>query len=117
MERPQKYSPGGHRSSLATPVRSRLLRRPQVRLDCGTRATIDGGSTRKVVLNRAIIALITLYRKWLSPLFPPVCRFTPTCSEYVRLSYAKYGFWAASWKSIRRLARCHPFHPGGVDLP
>ncbi len=68
-------------------------------------------------MNRAVVVLLRLYKKWISPLLPRACRFTPTCSEYAQLSFEKYGFWLASWKSLHRLARCHPFHSGGVDFP
>jgi len=63
------------------------------------------------------IALLDAYKRWISPLLPAACRFTPTCSEYARLAFEQYGFWSASWRALRRLARCHPFHPGGVDYP
>jgi uncharacterized protein len=63
------------------------------------------------------IAVLDAYKRWISPLLPAACRFTPTCSEYARLAYERYGFWSASWRTLRRLSRCHPFHPGGVDLP
>ena len=68
-------------------------------------------------MNRVIVAILKAYKRLLSPLMPAACRFTPTCSEYARLSFENYGFWRASWKSVSRLARCHPFHPGGVDYP
>jgi len=63
------------------------------------------------------IAVLDGYKRWISPLLPAACRFTPTCSEYARLAYEKYGFWKATGLTLRRLSRCHPFHPGGVDLP
>ena len=63
------------------------------------------------------IAVLEGYKRWISPLLPAACRFTPTCSEYARLAFGRHGFWSAIWLTVRRLARCHPFHPGGVDLP
>jgi putative membrane protein insertion efficiency factor len=63
------------------------------------------------------VAVLAGYKRWISPLLPAACRFTPTCSEYALLAYERYGFWHASWLTVRRLARCHPFHPGGVDFP
>lgn len=68
-------------------------------------------------MNRIVVKLLELYKRWLSPLLPRACRFTPTCSEYALLSYSRYGFWKASWLSLWRLARCNPFHRGGLDLP
>jgi putative membrane protein insertion efficiency factor len=58
-----------------------------------------------------------LYKRWISPLLPQSCRFTPTCSEYARLAVIEYGPWRGAWKALGRIARCNPFHPGGVDLP
>jgi putative membrane protein insertion efficiency factor len=68
-------------------------------------------------LSRLAIALIALYKRFLSPLLPQACRFTPTCSDYASMSISKYGFWKGSVKAAGRLMRCHPFHPGGVDMP
>ena len=68
-------------------------------------------------MNGFVVVILSMYKRFLSPLLPRACRFSPTCSEYARLAFEKYGFWRASWKSVTRLARCHPFHPGGVDLP
>jgi putative membrane protein insertion efficiency factor len=63
------------------------------------------------------IALLALYKRRISPLLPPSCRFTPTCSEYARLAIGKYGALYGGALAVGRLLRCHPFHPGGVDLP
>jgi putative membrane protein insertion efficiency factor len=62
-------------------------------------------------------ALLAAYKRWLSPLLPRSCRFSPTCSEYARLALLKYGFWRGGARGGARLLRCHPFHPGGIDLP
>jgi putative membrane protein insertion efficiency factor len=51
----------------------------------------------------------------LSPLFPPACRFFPTCSEYAKESFLKHGFFKGLYFSVKRLLKCHPFHPGGYD--
>ncbi len=63
------------------------------------------------------IALLALYKRRLSPLLPPSCRFTPTCSEYARLAILKHGAGRGGALALGRLMKCHPFHPGGVDLP
>jgi putative membrane protein insertion efficiency factor len=63
------------------------------------------------------IALLALYKRRISPLLPPSCRFTPTCSEYARLAIAKHGAARGGALAAWRLVKCHPFHPGGVDLP
>lgn len=68
-------------------------------------------------MGRAISRLIQAYQRWISPYLPPSCRFHPSCSEYVRLSFLKYPFFKAVGKSGLRILKCHPFHPGGVDHP
>lgn len=64
---------------------------------------------------RGAIALLVGYKRVVSPLLPPVCRFVPTCSEYAAEAIGRYGLLRGSGLAIARLARCHPFHPGGVD--
>lgn len=60
-------------------------------------------------------ALIRFYQVALSPLFPRTCRFYPTCSEYTRLAILEHGWAKGVGLGLWRLARCHPFHPGGYD--
>jgi len=62
-----------------------------------------------------LIKLVKLYRKFISPIKPPTCRFYPTCSEYSLQSLEKYGAIKGSYISIKRILRCHPFNPGGYD--
>ena len=64
-----------------------------------------------------LILLIRLYQVTLSPLFGPACRFEPTCSRYMVESLRKYGLLKGFWRGVRRVARCHPWHPGGYDPP
>jgi putative membrane protein insertion efficiency factor len=66
-------------------------------------------------LVRFLVFLIDLYRLSLGSVLPPSCRYHPTCSEYARQALRKYGPWRGSLKSLSRLLRCHPFHPGGYD--
>ena len=68
-------------------------------------------------MRRAVAALPMLYKRWISPLLPRACRFSPTCSEYARLAILKHGAIRGVGLSVGRLARCQPFHPGGIDLP
>jgi len=67
------------------------------------------------VLTRAMIAAIRFYRKGISPLKPPVCRFHPTCSAYGLEAIEKYGAARGGWLLVKRLARCQPFCKGGFD--
>lgn len=55
------------------------------------------------------------YKRFISPLLPPMCRFEPTCSVYTMQAVEKYGTLRGTWLGIRRLVRCHPFNPGGWD--
>jgi hypothetical protein len=59
--------------------------------------------------------LLRFYKRFLSPLLPPMCRFEPTCSIYTMQAVEKYGVTRGVWLGARRLARCHPFNPGGWD--
>ena len=61
------------------------------------------------------IALLKGYKYLISPLLPPSCRFTPTCSEYAAEAIAKHGFVRGLGLGVRRLLRCHPFSEGGYD--
>jgi putative membrane protein insertion efficiency factor len=64
-----------------------------------------------------LVALLEVYKRRISPLLPPSCRFTPTCSEYARLALLKHGLARGLTLTAWRLLRCQPLHPGGVDLP
>lgn len=56
-----------------------------------------------------MLALIRGYQRFISPLFPPCCRYTPTCSAYAVEAITRYGPWKGGWLALRRLLRCHPF--------
>jgi uncharacterized protein len=60
-------------------------------------------------------ALIRIYQLFISPLFPAACRYTPTCSAYAVEAIERHGVFRGSWLAARRIARCHPFRPGGHD--
>jgi putative membrane protein insertion efficiency factor len=67
-------------------------------------------------MSRLLLALIGGYRRWVSPAFAtPHCRFVPSCSAYAEEAVRRHGAGRGGWLTLRRLARCHPFHPGGVD--
>lgn len=65
--------------------------------------------------NRFALLLIHLYKKAVSPFLPRACRFEPTCSVYARECFERQSFVRALFLSVRRVLRCHPFHPGGYD--
>ncbi len=66
-------------------------------------------------MKKILIFIIRLYQKYISPLKGPRCRFYPTCSEYAVQAILRYGVWKGTIKSIIRILKCHPFHPGGYD--
>ncbi|MCI0489207.1 MAG: membrane protein insertion efficiency factor YidD [Blastocatellia bacterium] len=61
------------------------------------------------------VSFIKAYQVLISPLLPPACRFTPTCSQYALEAIKKYGVLRGFYMAARRLLRCHPFHRGGYD--
>jgi len=61
------------------------------------------------------LGCITIYRRMISPLFPPSCRYVPSCSEYALEALRRYGFVKGLRLSVKRVLRCHPWHPGGYD--
>jgi putative membrane protein insertion efficiency factor len=63
-----------------------------------------------------LVGLIRLYQLILSPLLPPACRFYPSCSRYALEAISRHGVARGLWLAATRLARCHPWHPGGVDF-
>jgi len=64
---------------------------------------------------RFLSMLVRGYQRFLSPALPPACRFTPSCSAYAVTALERYGAARGSWLALRRLARCHPWNPGGYD--
>lgn len=61
------------------------------------------------------VRILRLYKLVVSPWLPPACRFTPTCSEYASEAFQRYGIAGGMVRSVARLLRCHPLHPGGFD--
>ena len=62
-----------------------------------------------------LLQLIRFYRRFISPFLPPSCRFYPTCSQYALQALKRYGAFKGGWLTIKRLSKCHPYHPGGFD--
>ena len=66
-------------------------------------------------MKQIAILILRSYKYAISPLLPPSCRFTPTCSEYATEAISRYGFWKGLALGLKRLSRCHPFSEGGYD--
>lgn len=66
-------------------------------------------------MKKIFLIIIRIYQRLISPLFPPSCRFYPTCSDYSYASIKKYGLFKGGWYSVKRILKCHPYHPGGFD--
>jgi len=66
-------------------------------------------------MKRLALELIRLYQCTISQVMPHNCRFTPTCSQYTYKVVLKFGLFKGVWLGVRRIARCHPFNPGGYD--
>jgi putative membrane protein insertion efficiency factor len=67
------------------------------------------------MIKKVLISLIFLYKKLLSPVLPPACRFYPSCSDYASGAIECHGVFKGLYLAARRLLRCHPYHPGGYD--
>jgi uncharacterized protein len=83
--------------------------------DGHARADNGGGGGRLNPAQRLLTALIRGYQIALSPYFGSQCRFSPTCSEYAKEAVARHGALKGGWLAVRRIARCHPGRPGGLD--
>jgi putative membrane protein insertion efficiency factor len=66
-------------------------------------------------MTNVALLIIRAYQVLISPLFPSSCRFAPTCSQYAAEALSRHGVWRGLGLTLRRLARCHPFNPGGWD--
>ena len=67
------------------------------------------------MIRGALHQLVQVYRRLVSPLLPPACRFYPSCSVYAATALERHGALRGTYLTARRLCRCHPFHPGGID--
>lgn len=66
-------------------------------------------------MKKLLLAFIRFYQHFLSPLKPPSCRYYPTCSQYAAQAIERFGVLRGGWLALRRILRCHPFSPGGID--
>lgn len=91
--------------------------RPGLRLRMRESTTVSGGIAAGInqLLSHLLLALISFYRRWFSPLLGPRCRFIPSCSSYGLEAIQRHGPWRGGWLTLRRLSRCHPFTPCGCD--
>jgi uncharacterized protein len=67
-------------------------------------------------LTRALLAAVRFYQRAISPALPPRCRFYPSCSAYALEAIERHGAARGAWLALRRIVKCAPWHPGGVDL-
>lgn len=72
-------------------------------------------TTRPGIGARLGLSAIAFYKRFISPLLPPACRFEPTCSQYTAVAIQRYGLLKGSWMGMKRISRCQPFHAGGYD--
>mgnify|MGYP001295980853 CR=1 FL=1 len=66
-------------------------------------------------MKTVFLSIIRFYQRFISPLFPPTCRFQPTCSQYGMEAIQYHGAIKGLWLTVKRISRCHPFHKGGFD--
>lgn len=66
-------------------------------------------------MKSVLIFIIRFYQRFISPLLPPSCRFYPSCSHYGLEAIQRFGAFKGGWLTVKRLLKCHPFHPGGID--
>jgi len=76
---------------------------------------VTGGARRRPV-RRLLLGAIRFYSRAISPALPPRCRFYPTCSAYAAEAVERHGAARGTWLALRRILKCAPWHPGGVDL-
>lgn len=67
------------------------------------------------MMKRVVLDVVRFYQRFISPLLPPSCRFTPSCSQYTYEAIERYGILKGGWMGVKRVSRCHPFNPGGHD--
>lgn len=96
------------------PLRSGLRANRMVKAPSYPAAATRAG-TGPTVIERVLIALLKGYKRFISPLLGPRCRFHPSCSSYAMQAIARFGALRGGWLALRRIGRCHPLNPGGND--
>lgn len=66
-------------------------------------------------MKQILLILVKIYQRIISPMFPPSCRFTPSCSQYSYEAISQYGVLKGLWLSVKRIGRCNPWNSGGYD--
>jgi hypothetical protein len=83
--------------------------------ETSARDETDGVERRTGPIAKVLLLPVHAYRRWISPVLPPTCRFYPSCSAYAVEALQTHGALKGSWLTVRRLLRCGPWHPGGMD--
>ena len=112
---PQAGDAAGLRRDFSGPWAGRPQHLSAAGRDVSPPAAAGGPCTGGDGMKRALLKLFRFYQTSVSPLFPPRCRYIPTCSEYAVEAVEKYGAAKGGLLALRRLMRCHPFHKGGYD--
>lgn len=105
---------------LGEPAGLRVLRQPPI-LSADGPGSLQGAlpaapvSPLTAAVAAVLLALIGAYRRWISPLLGPSCRFIPSCSAYGLEAIGRHGPWRGGWLTVKRVCRCHPFTPCGCD--
>lgn len=81
-------------------------------ISCSSILSLKG---ERQMLKKFFISIIRFYQIVISPLKPPSCRFYPTCSHYGLEAVQRFGALKGGWLTLKRILKCHPFHPGGLD--
>jgi uncharacterized protein len=116
-ERERSVRSAAHRSGPEAWPRHRPLRSERSERSEGAAIVSSVGSSLGAATSAALLGLIASYKRWISPLLGPRCRFYPSCSTYAAACIEAHGSARGTLLSIIRVCKCHPLHPGGVDLP
>lgn len=88
---------------------------PQHDAEPARHPVVRAGTALRRLPGLLLVGLLRIYQNVISPLTPPTCRYYPSCSSYALLAVQRHGALRGTWLAVRRLGRCHPWTPGGVD--